>query len=251
MSQLAPLRTCRVGLALSGGSVRGLAHIGVIKALAEAGIRPAVITGSSAGSLIGAALASGRTWQDLAEMARSLFWPALLNGRRLESFCNSNLPDNFSSLHLPFAAVVTSLPENRPVTITTGNLSSAVSASCAMRLVRRPVKREGLRLKDGGISCVLPSIACRRLGAEVVVSSDVWELSSVLRSLGCRPDGRLTGRFYPDHYREALRHSKLLIQPDIPASGYLPTASAVERMIRVGEEAAVQALQDHTLKRAA
>src|SRR5947208_9364433 len=94
----------RVGLVLSGGSVRGLPHIGVIKALTEAGIGPAVVTGTSAGSLIGAAFAAGMGWQELAEMARTVFWPALLAGSRLERFCARHLPDTFAELRLPFAA---------------------------------------------------------------------------------------------------------------------------------------------------
>jgi NTE family protein len=72
---LQKLESRRVGLALSGGSVRGIAHIGVIKALSEAGIRPHIVAGTSVGSLVGAGLASGMTWQDLAQMAREVFWP--------------------------------------------------------------------------------------------------------------------------------------------------------------------------------
>jgi NTE family protein len=71
---LAQFHSRRVGLALSGGGVRGLAHIGVIKALAELNIRPAVIAGTSAGSLVGAGLAAGLDWQALADMARSVSW---------------------------------------------------------------------------------------------------------------------------------------------------------------------------------
>lgn len=80
------LSSLRIGLALSGGSVRGLAHIGVIKALTEVGLKPSVVTGTSVGSLVGAAIASGMKWYEIAEMARSVFWPSLLNGVRLESF---------------------------------------------------------------------------------------------------------------------------------------------------------------------
>src|SRR5437667_1660466 len=151
----------RIGLALSGGSVRGLAHIGVIKALTEAGIKPTVVAGTSVGSLIGAMLAAGMGWRDMAEMARSVFWPSLLNGRRLERFCSTYLPGTFAQLQLPFIAVATAVPSNQVVTITDGHLSSAISASCAMRVLRRPVIRDGYKLKDGGIACVLPASVCR------------------------------------------------------------------------------------------
>ena len=87
MSRFHQLRSHRIGLALSGGSVRGLAHIGVVKALAEAGIKPTVITGTSAGSLIGAMLAAGMGWSEIASLARKTFWPKLLHGEMLEKFC--------------------------------------------------------------------------------------------------------------------------------------------------------------------
>jgi NTE family protein len=236
------LQSHRVGLALSGGSVRGLAHIGVIKALSEAGIRPRFIAGTSVGSIIGAALAAGLDWQDLARMARSVFWPSLLNGQRLESFCADNLPKSFTHLRLPFAAIATEVRSKRAVSLSEGRLAAAISASCAMRVIRRPVLREGQRLKDGGIACVLPAVECRRMGAEFVIASDVWELSSVLRAIGFHPTGGRGERVYPGHYRRAVRHSDLLITPSIPKSGYIPRAESVELMIEAGEKAAREAL---------
>lgn len=231
------LRSRRVGFAFSGGAVRGLAHIGVIKALSELGIQPAVIAGTSVGSLIGAGLAAGMNWHDLAQMARSTFWPALLHGGRLEVFCKKHLPDAFAQLKLPFAAVVTRVPAKQAVAITEGHLASALSASCALRAIRRPVVREGQRYKDGGIACVLPAIVCRELGAELVISSDVWELSSLLRGMGFHPALQRSRSFYPRHYRLAVQQTDLLIQPVIPAIGYVPGTAAVERMIAAGERA--------------
>src|SRR5512142_525560 len=119
----------RIGLALSGGSVRGLAHIGVVKVLSEAGIQPAVITGTSAGSLIGAMLAAGMEWSEIAALARKTFWPKLLHGEMLERFCEEHLPATFAGLKLPFAAITTEVPGKRTVAITRGDLASAISAS--------------------------------------------------------------------------------------------------------------------------
>lgn len=111
-----------------------------------------------------------------------------------------------------------------------------------MRVVRRPVVRNGHRLKDGGIACVLPAAACRDLGADLVIGSDVWELSSVLRTFGLDPTHSRARRAYPEHFRAALRHTDLLIQPDIPAAGYVPGPMAVDLMIEAGERAARRAL---------
>ena len=111
-----------------------------------------------------------------------------------------------------------------------------------MRAVRKSVVRNGHRLKDGGIACVLPAAACRDLGAELVIGSDVWELSSALRRLGLDPTHPRTRRAYPAHFRAALRHTDVLIQPHIPAAGYIPGSKAVDLMIEAGERAACLAL---------
>ncbi|HYE73535.1 MAG TPA: patatin-like phospholipase family protein [Blastocatellia bacterium] len=237
------IQSSRIGLALSGGSVRGLAHIGVIKALSELGIKPSFIAGTSAGSLIGAGLASGMDWRDLTAMAESVFWPSLLNGKRLERFCAKHFPENFDQLKIPFAAMVTALPSKQAVTITNGHLASALNASCALRIIRRPVLREGQRLKDGGIACVLPSAVCRKLGAEFVIASDVWEFSSMLRSVGINSEHSNSHRMYPEHYRTALSNTDVFIQPFIPVSGCVPSRTAVKRMIAVGEQAAYRAFE--------
>ena len=237
---LSSLQQKRIGIALSGGAVRGLSHIGVIKVLQEMGIRPAAVAGTSVGSIIGAGLAAGMDWRNLAEMARSVFWPRLLNGRSLDDFSRCYLPESFEHLETPFAAVATTVPSGESLTITSGPLPSAISASCAVRVLRRPVLRDGVKLKDGGFTCVLPSHACRKLGADFVIASDVWEWSSLMRSLGCSPVR--TPRVYPSHYRFALSHADIHIHPEIPASGYIPGASAVDRMIKIGERATYQAL---------
>lgn len=237
------LHSKRVGLSLSGGAVRGLAHIGVIKALDEAGIKPAVITGTSVGSIIGAALAAGMNWREISDMARSVFWPCLLHGKSLETFAAKYLPPTFEYLKAPFAAVATIMPGNQALTITSGCLSSALSASCAVRLLRRSVIREGLQLKDGGFSCVLPAQACRELGADFIIGSDVWEWSSMMRSLGYSPLDQQRNRTYPRHYLSALAHTDIHIHPQIPLSGYIPGSSAVDKMITVGERATYRALE--------
>lgn len=242
MHGLRQFRSHRIGLALSGGSVRGLAHIGVIKVLAGAGIQPAFVTGTSAGSLIGAMLAAGMDWNEIASLARKVFWPSLLRGDKLERFCAEHLPATFAGLKLPFAAITTEMPAKLPIVITEGDLASAISASCALRGIRRPVRREGKRLKDGGIACVLPSEACRAMGADLIVGCDVWEVSSLLRGVGIYPHHARAGRTYPSHYQSAIRSTDVLIHPRIPLAGYLPSPLAVERMISAGEDAARLAL---------
>jgi NTE family protein len=238
-------RHATIGLALSGGGVRGLAHVGVIKALNEVGVRPRVVAGTSVGSIIGAAYCSGMSWAEIADMARSIFWPHLLIGWRLEEFCEKHFPRTFDSLEIPFVAVATSLPERKAVYLSKGALTTAVSASCALRPLRGPVSRGELKLADGGFTCVLPSRACREFGADFVIGSDVWELSAALRSVGCNVESRAYRRLYPRQYRLAVADTDVLIQPYLPLSGYLPRAGAVSRMISAGERGARHALKKY------
>jgi predicted acylesterase/phospholipase RssA len=229
----------RIGFAFSGGAVRGLAHIGVIKVLQEAGIKPAVIVGASVGSIVGAALSAGMDWRELADMARSVFWPRLLHGRSLEKFMRQYLPATFEELEIRFAAIATIVSTWQPLTITTGDLASAINASCALR-PRRAVLREGLELKDGGFTSVVPAPACRELGADFVIASDVWEWTALLRTIGCSPSR--TPRLYSPSYHLAMSLTDVHIHPRIPISGYIPGPAAVDRMIAVGERTAQRML---------
>jgi NTE family protein len=238
-STLKLFRANRVGLALSGGSVRGLAHIGVIKVLNELEIKPVVVAGTSVGSIIGAAVAAGREWHEIADLARSIFWPRLLHGKSLEQFAKQHLPHEFDQLETTFAAVASEVRSHKSHPVTSGSLPSAISASCALWL-RRSVTREGVKLKDGGYTCVLPAQVCRELGAEFVIASDVWDWSSLMRTLGLSP--QQAPRAYPSHYRVALAQTDIHIQPRIPLAGHFPGKSAVDRMIAVGELAARRAL---------
>jgi len=95
--------------------VRGIAHIGVIKVLAEAGIQPTIIAGTSVGSLVGAAIAAGLKWPDILKMAREVFWPGLLIGKRLERFCAKWLPETFCRPATPLRAIATTVPGKQTV----------------------------------------------------------------------------------------------------------------------------------------
>jgi len=232
----------RIGLALSGGGIRGIAHIGVLKVLAEFGLAPSIVAGTSIGSIIGAGIAAGMDWQELAAMARVVFWPSLLHGRSLERFCARCFPESFADLKIPFVATATAVPSKRTVILNAGKLAPAISASCALH-VRRPVVLAGERLKDGGFSCVLPSEVGRDLGADTVIASDVWEFSALLRAVGIGPKHRRARSIYPEYYMRAVTCTDILIQPRIPLSSYVLAPGFVDRLIASGETAARLALQ--------
>jgi NTE family protein len=178
--------TPSIGLALSGGAARGLAHVGVLRALQEAKIPISCIAGTSAGSLVGAAFASGMTIDEIEALGRSLRWRHLgrltisrqgfQTNQRLEQFVRDRLPTSkFEELLIPFAAVATDLNTGEPVVMRDkGDLAFAIRASCTIPGVYVPVTdSQGRQLVDGGLVAVIPALAARDLGADIVIAVDV------------------------------------------------------------------------------
>ena len=174
----------RIGLALGGGAVRGAAHIGVLAALEEAGLAPAVITGTSAGALVGALYAGGLKPAEITGLTRKLRWTrlvlpamnrrALLDTTRLGRFLDQTLGGRtFDDLDIPFAAVATELTTGARVVMTDGPVVDAVLASAAIPGVFPPVARGDQVLVDGGLVDLVPAGLARAMGADVVVAVDV------------------------------------------------------------------------------
>jgi NTE family protein len=179
-------RRPRLGLALSGGAARGIAHVGVLKVLAEAGIRVDCVAGTSAGALVGGALAAGMPLEEIEKVGRSLRWRDLgratlsrlgvQSNARLEEYVRARFPvTRFEDLPTPFAAVATDLHTGAAVVMRdAGDLALAIRASCAVPGWYVPVTdAQGRQLVDGGLVANLPSSVARSLGAEVVVAVDV------------------------------------------------------------------------------
>ncbi|HWS86546.1 MAG TPA: patatin-like phospholipase family protein [Pyrinomonadaceae bacterium] len=179
-------RRPRLGLALSGGAARGIAHVGVLKVFAEEGLRADCVAGTSAGALVGGALAAGMPVEEIEEVGRTLRWRDL--GRMtlsrlgvqsnavLEEYVRARFPvTRFEELAVPFAAVATDLRTGaRVVMRDEGDLGFAIRASCAVPGWYVPVTDSGGRqLVDGGLVANLPVSVARALGAEVVVAVDV------------------------------------------------------------------------------
>ncbi len=176
----------RIGLALSGGAARGIAHVGVLRALEENKIPIDAIVGASAGALIGGCYASGLSIDQLEEMARGFRWRhasrlafsrlGLQTNAGLEKFLKKSLPiTRFEDLKIPFGAMVTDLIKKESLVFRdTGDLPFAIRASCAVPALYTPVRdREGRFLIDGGILCNLPIRHTRELGADLVIAVDV------------------------------------------------------------------------------
>jgi NTE family protein len=233
-----------LGVALSGGGFRGMAHIGVLRALERHAMKPDFIAGTSAGSLVGALYASGRSAAEIETLASKIFWPRLLGSRGLADFCRDNLPRTFEELAIPLNVVVTELPSKAALIFDSGELTPAILASCAMPWLFRRVKIGDCMYTDGGWACVLPAKVCRDRGCRKVISSDVWWRASVARKSGVKTVSRFAEQIYSRQYMEAVRKSDLLIHPPIPVVGMVPGRLGMRTLIDSGEAAAEKALAE-------
>jgi NTE family protein len=171
----------RIGLALSGGFARGIAHIGVLRVFEEHHIPIDVIAGTSVGALIGAAYASGTTLDEMERQAKetrftdfgrwTLSRLGLASNQKLEEFmARFNAAKRFEDLRIPMAIVATDLGAGNTVYFTQGDLGTAVRASCAYPGLFVPINLNGRLLVDGFLTEPVPVDGARRMGAEIVVA---------------------------------------------------------------------------------
>lgn len=178
-------RPLRIGLALGSGSARGWAHIGVIRVLERAGIRPDLVCGTSVGALVGAAYAAGEldrfeNWLRGLSLKTVISFMdvslsgGMIKGEKLVDFFRSRFDDRpVEALALPFAAVATALHSGAEVWLREGSTVEAVRASIAMPAVFTPVLHDGHLLVDGGLVNPVPVSLARAMGADVVIAVDL------------------------------------------------------------------------------
>ncbi|WP_225766029.1 patatin-like phospholipase RssA [Stenotrophomonas sp. Marseille-Q4652] len=189
-------RRPRIGVALGGGSARGWAHIGVLMALEEAGIRPDVIAGTSIGALVGAVHAGGQlaafeewvrtlTRRDVMSLMDFQFGSGMLKGVRLMDFLRNRFSNaDIEELAIPFGATATALETGAEVWLRSGSTIDAVRASIALPALFTPVHHEGRLLVDGGLVNPVPVSLARAMEAEIVIAVD---LASGLVGRNLRP----------------------------------------------------------------
>jgi len=183
---IVPLRAERplVALVLGSGGARGFAHIGVIKALEDAGIHADIVTGASSGAIVAALYASGRSGRELEEIALGLqegdlvdvtvFGSGWVLGEALQEFVNRMVDGRpIEGLARPFAAVATEARTGRMVVFNRGNTGLAVRASASVPRVFVPPVINGEEYIDGGISSPVPVKIARAMGADIVIAVDV------------------------------------------------------------------------------
>lgn len=164
---LDPIEDITIGLALSGGTAKSIAHIGVLKAFEEAGVVIDCLTGTSGGAIVGAMYAAGKSIEDLEHVAANLRWKHLarltlprlgiMNNSRMEHFINNLLGEvTFADLKIPFAVVATDLLTGDRVVIKEGSVAKAVMKSSSIPNVFEPIEDNGTMYVDGGLTEYLP-----------------------------------------------------------------------------------------------
>ena len=176
----------KLGLALGGGAARGFAHIGVIQVLEEAGLRPDFVAGTSAGSVVAALYASGKTGAQLQQIGESMeeaaitdwtlpvFNSGILRGDALAKYVNQQVGGrSIEKMTVRLGIVATDLYSGEMMVFQQGDTGMAVRASSAVPALFQPVKISGRSYVDGGLVSPVPVRAARLMGAQVVLAIDI------------------------------------------------------------------------------
>lgn len=248
-----PPQPPRIGLALGGGAARGFAHIGVIQVLEEAGIKPSLVVGTSAGSLVATLYASGLNGQQLAALALAMDEGAItdwsfpgrgvIRGEALARWVREQTKGRLiEQMPLPLGIVAADLDSGQPIVFRRGDPGTAVRASSAVPAVFQPVRIGEREYVDGGLVAPVPVRFAREMGAELVIAVDI----------ATPPDGHPTGdavRLLLQTFnimgasisRFELREADVVLRPKLAGIGSADF-TARQRAIAAGREAALAQL---------
>lgn len=248
-----------VALALGGGGLRGFAHIGVLRALEEAAIKPDFVVGTSAGSLVGAAYASGMTASEIEAAALNvkvlslIDWnlnsSGLMRGDNLSSWIETlTRGARIETFPIRYAAVATDLESGQAVVIDRGSAGTAIRASAAVPGMQAPVAYAGGHLVDGGIASLVPVRAARALGADIVIAVDIYCHGPRAEGLGAL---KVVGRAMQTQNclvaAPEMAEADVLIAPRVGVPG-MTAKDEQRRAIQAGYEAARAALLSAGMK---
>ncbi|MBK6471945.1 MAG: patatin-like phospholipase family protein [Betaproteobacteria bacterium] len=245
----------RIGLALGGGAARGFAHIGVIQVLEEAGIRPALVAGTSAGSLVAAMYASGKSGPEMGQLALTMDEGAitdwsfptrgLIRGEALARYVREQTSGRtIEQMKLPLGIVATDLDSGEAILFQRGDTGAAVRASSAVPAVFQPVRIGSREYVDGGLVSPVPVRFARQMGAELVIAVDI----------SSPPDGNATGDVMKMLLQTfaimgrsinqfELRDADVVLRP-LLAGVTSADFSARAKAVQAGREAALRALPE-------
>lgn len=173
-----------IAIALGGGGAKGFAHIGVLKVLESHGIKPKIVTGTSAGSFVGSIYASGKTPYQMQQLALqlkesdirdlTLSSQGFVVGQKLQDYINRNVDNKpIEKFPIRFSAVATRLDNGKKSEFIKGNAGQAVRASCSIPNVFVPAKIGQHQYVDGGLVSPIPVQTAKSMGADIVIAVDI------------------------------------------------------------------------------
>lgn len=243
-----------VAIALGGGASKGFAHIGVIKVLEENNIPVKIVTGTSAGALVGSLYASGMNAPRLQREAENLQRADLVDltlstsgfirGEKLQNYINRQVGNRpIQNLPRKFAAVATEFDTGRSVVFRSGNTGQAVRASASIPNVFQPAVINGKRYVDGGLTAPVPVSAARQMGANVVIAVDISAKPARISQSGFFSylDQSLNIMSTPALNSE-LAKADVVIKPQVQHLGAVGGFDEKAHAIKLGEDAARAAL---------
>ena len=238
-----------VALVLGSGGARGYAHIGVIQVLEQQGIHPDFIVGTSAGSIVGSIYASGKTANELRDIALNmkaqdvrdvnLDIKGFFDGKKVENYVNQQVNNTpLELLKTPMYVVATELKEGKKVVFNYGNTGQAVRASVSIPSMFVPTKIGTDEYVDGGLVSPVPVDVARDLGADIIIAVDI--LAQPMHTETSNVWGLFNQNIniMQNHLaREELKHADIVIQPDLREKAHIFDVRGREMTIQAGAEA--------------
>jgi NTE family protein len=245
-----------VALVLGSGGARGYAHIGVIDVLEKHGIKPDLIVGTSAGSIVGAIYASGKSAEDLKQIALDLKpndvrdltigLKGFFVGKKVEDYINENVNNHqLQDLKIPMYVVATELKEGRKTVFNYGNTGQAVRASISIPSMFVPAKIGSEEYVDGGLVSPVPVETARDLGADIVIAVDI--LAQPMYTETSNVWGLFNQNInimQKNIAKTELKDADIIIRPDLREKNHIFDVKGREQTIQAGEEAALDQLNE-------
>lgn len=263
VSHTAPKPKATVALALGGGASKGFAHIGIIKVLKENNIPIKIVTGTSAGSIVGSMYASGMSPDRLELEAEilgktdlvdlTLSTSGFIKGEKLQNYINRKVGNRpMQQFPIKFAAVATDFESGKPVVFNVGNAGQAVRASASIPNVFQPVVIGSRKYVDGGLSQPVPVSAAKKLGANFIIAVDISArpAKNVSQGMFSYLDQTINVMSQTALHQE-LGQANVVIKPQVLELGSVGGFDQKQRAIQLGEQAARAALPEIKRKLAA
>lgn len=255
-------RRAKIGIALSGGGAKGTAHLGVLKALEERNIPIDIISGVSAGSIVGALYADGHSLDEILQFIQkcNLFQMVSFNLPKHGGFATmKGFKDSlkellhakkFEDLKIPLIINATDMSEGRNVYFTKGELLDCIIASSTVPIFFRPTKIKGKLYIDGGIFCNLPAAILRENQCDIVIGVHVNPINTIENSIGLMDVAeRVFHLSVNGNTIEQKSHCDLVIETMKAKEFGMFDASKADYIMEIGYEAAVEAIESENFKR--